>query len=60
MKKTLLDLVSASIWKPVAKNLMVAVVGAATAYVVDRWAFNAELAHGIANEILKYGFQFLG
>ena len=60
MKKTLIDLVSASIWKPIAKNLMVAAVGAATAYVIDRWAFDAELAHGLANEIIRIGIQFLG
>ena len=60
MKNTLIDLATAHLWKPIAKNLIVGVVGAATAYVIDRGFFDAQLAHQLANVLLEHAFQLIG
>lgn len=52
-------LISAPIWKPMAKYIATGLIGAAVAYAVDRQFFDATLANTLANDLLAVVDQLL-
>lgn len=55
MDRLAMLIATAPIWKPIAKNLWVGLIGAATAYAIDRGFFDAHLADTIANDLIQLG-----
>ncbi len=53
MRTTVAALISDAIWKPLAKNMIAGIIGAAVAYAVDRNFFDAQLAHELANALMN-------